>query len=468
MRCRTINIGWRMVSCLAAGFLAPLPLNAQDAAAPAAEVAAAAPAAAAPAGLSEAELRELVAPIALYPDELVAIILPAATLPLQLVEADRYLDDVAADPNVQPNPEWDPSVVALLNYPDVIDTLNADLGWTQDLGDAVVDQQDDVIAAIQLIRSETYDAGYLQSTEQVAVEEQGTTIVIQSADPEVVYVPTYDPAPIVNNTYVSAPPPVYSQPYPYYSSPVAPFFTGMFFGTALGFAMDWDDDDGGGDHFDYDRDVDIETGDINIDNSRINADTRERFQNNQRDRDRTGQGNGWQPDRGARDRAPSAAQRDRIRQNTAHGLAPAGGRDRQGAQGNRGRQGQAGTRPGDQRGGGGGLGNPNGGRQQADRERSRGDRSVAESERGRGSQSARASQGSRQSAQGGSRSRQSAQGGSRSRQSAQGGSRGQSMGGSSSRSRSSAHSSRGRQSSGGGGRSSRGGGGGGRGGGRGR
>jgi hypothetical protein len=437
--------GGYLVLGLVASLIGPAPLLAQDAAAPAEEAAPATETAAvAPAGLTQDELRELVAPIALYPDELVAIILPAATVPLQLVEADRYLDDVASDPGVQPNPDWDPSVVALLNYPDVIDTLNGDLGWTQALGDAVFNEQDAVIDAIQAIRSETYDAGYLQSSEQVAVAEEGDIIIIQSADPEVVYVPTYDPQPIVNQTYTTAPPPVYSSPYPAYTSPVAPFFTGMFFGAAIGMSMDWDDDDGGGDHINYDNDVNIETGDINIDNSRVNADTREQFENRQRDRERTGQGEGWQPDRQA-SRPASAAQRDSIRQSTEHGLAPAGGRDRQG------QAGQAGARPGDRQSGGqAGLGNPAGGRQDADRAGSRGQRSAEAAGRDRQGQSAGGSQGSRQSG---------TRGGSR------GG--GESLGGSSGRSRSSAQSSRGRQSSGGGRRSGGGGGGGGgRGGGR--
>src|SRR6185312_8135723 len=122
------------------------------------ENAAAQEAAAAPAAtvLGPEELRKLVAPIALYPDELLAVVLPASTNPLQVVQAQRYLDKRKADQKLQPNSEWDPAVLALLNYPEVVSKLNADLDWTESLGNAVIDQQKDVMDMIQQIRAETY------------------------------------------------------------------------------------------------------------------------------------------------------------------------------------------------------------------------------------------------------------------------------------------------------------------------
>src|SRR6185295_8588652 len=96
----------------------------------AAQEAAATPAATA---LGPEELRKLVAPIALYPDELLAIVLPASTNPMQVVQAQRYLDKRKADQKLQPNSEWDPAVLALLNYPEVVSKMNDDLQWTEDL-----------------------------------------------------------------------------------------------------------------------------------------------------------------------------------------------------------------------------------------------------------------------------------------------------------------------------------------------
>jgi hypothetical protein len=209
--------------------------------------------------LSADELRALVAPVALYPDELLAIVLPAATNPLQVVEAQRFLDKQKADPSLQPDAEWDPAVLALLNYPEVVKQMNDDLDWIQQLGNAVMDQQKDVLDAIQAARGSASEAGYLQSNDQQTVVNEGDNIVIESAQPDVVYVPTYDPAPIVNNTYVNYPPPVYSDPYPPYYAPAATFFAGAFVGAAFAYGFDWDNDD-----IDIDNDIDVSRGDVNI------------------------------------------------------------------------------------------------------------------------------------------------------------------------------------------------------------
>src|SRR4051812_37069696 len=105
------------------------------------------------AALSADKLRALVAPVALYPDELLAIVLPAATNPLQVVGAQRFLDKQKADSSLQPDPEWDPAILALLNYPQVVKLMNDDLDWTEALGNAVLDQQKDVLSAIQTARA---------------------------------------------------------------------------------------------------------------------------------------------------------------------------------------------------------------------------------------------------------------------------------------------------------------------------
>jgi hypothetical protein len=228
--------------------------------------------------LSADDLRALVAPVALYPDELLAIVLPASTNPLQVVEASRFLEKQKADSSLKPDETWDPAIIALLNYPQVVKQLNDDLGWTQELGNAVMDQQEDVLAAIQTARSEASDAGYLQSNDQQNVTvTDNDNITIQSAQPDVVYVPTYDPQTIVTNNYVSYPPPVYSDPYPAYYAPGATFLAGAIVGATFAYAFDWDNDNididccDGGD-IDIDNDINIDRGDINIGSGNTNID----------------------------------------------------------------------------------------------------------------------------------------------------------------------------------------------------
>src|ERR1017187_140118 len=144
------------------------------------------------------QLQQLVAPIALYPDALVAQILAAATYPDQIVEADRWLQqhtdlkDEQLGKEVDKQP-WDPSVKALVEFPSVLANMDKNLSWTSSLGDAYVNQQQDVMNAVQAMRDRAEKAGNLKSTSQEKVSKQGQTIVIEPADPEVVYVPEYDP-----------------------------------------------------------------------------------------------------------------------------------------------------------------------------------------------------------------------------------------------------------------------------------
>ena len=108
--------------------------------------------------LNAAELEDLVGPIALYPDDLLAIVLPAATYPLQVIEAERFLEELKRDPALEPDPDWDDSVVALLNYPEVVSLMNEDIDWTWRLGEAVVAQQEEVVAAVESFRDRAYAA----------------------------------------------------------------------------------------------------------------------------------------------------------------------------------------------------------------------------------------------------------------------------------------------------------------------
>jgi hypothetical protein len=147
--------------------------------------------------LSPTELEQLVGPIALYADELLAIVLPASTYPLEIVQAARYLEQHKQSPDIEPSKGWDESILGLLNYPEVIDKMNDGLDWTGKLGEAVVDQQADVMDAVQHFRNQAYTAGNLESSKQTVIVQEKETIRIESASPEVICVPSYQPTIVI-------------------------------------------------------------------------------------------------------------------------------------------------------------------------------------------------------------------------------------------------------------------------------
>src|SRR5258706_2960718 len=144
------------------------------------------------------QLQRLVAPIALYPDSLVAQILAASTFPEQVLEADQW---VQADPDLKGDAlakavdqqPWDPSVKALTAFPSVLGNMDKNLAWTSSLGDAYYNQEQGVMDAVQAMRQRAQEAGNLKTTEQQIVTSQDSTIIIEPPNPEVVYVPEYDP-----------------------------------------------------------------------------------------------------------------------------------------------------------------------------------------------------------------------------------------------------------------------------------
>ena len=148
--------------------------------------------------LTPAQLQQLVAPIALYPDALVAQILAASTDTVEIVEADRWMqahselkgDALAVEVNKQ---SWDPSVQALTEFPSVLANLDQNLDWTSSLGDAYLSQPQALMAAVQALRQRAQEAGNLESTDQETVTTLGQAITIEPAAPDVVYVPQYDP-----------------------------------------------------------------------------------------------------------------------------------------------------------------------------------------------------------------------------------------------------------------------------------
>jgi uncharacterized protein DUF3300 len=151
-----------------------------------------------PAQISPEQLQQLVAPIALYPDELVAQVLAAATYPTEIVEANRWLqqnsslkgDQLASEVDKQ---SWDPSVKALTQFPSVLANMDKNLSWTSALGDASFNQSQDVLDAVQIMRKRAQGAGTLKTTAQETVTTKDQTIIIEPANPEIVYLPEYNP-----------------------------------------------------------------------------------------------------------------------------------------------------------------------------------------------------------------------------------------------------------------------------------
>jgi uncharacterized protein DUF3300 len=150
--------------------------------------------------LTAEQLDRLVAPVALYPDPLLSQVLMASTYPLEIVKADRWLknpdnaalkgDDLSAAVQQQP---WDPSVKSLAAFPQLLQMMDEHLDWTEQLGNAFVAQQADVMDAVQRLRQSAQTRGWLTSTPQQTVSNEGPTVIIQPASSELVYVPVYNP-----------------------------------------------------------------------------------------------------------------------------------------------------------------------------------------------------------------------------------------------------------------------------------
>lgn len=188
------------------------------------------------------ELEQMLAPIALYPDQLLAQVLMAATYPLEVVQSERWVkeqthaklkgDQLTAALDGQ---SWDPSVKSLVQFPQVLQMMSDKLDWTQRLGDAVLAQQEDVMASVQRLRQQAQAAGTLASNEQQVVVVEKKTVVIQPANPETVYVPVYNPAVVYGTWPYPAYPPVYYPPPPaYYPYPYgAALASGVAFASGV-------------------------------------------------------------------------------------------------------------------------------------------------------------------------------------------------------------------------------------------
>jgi hypothetical protein len=194
------------------------------------------------------QLDSLVAPIALYPDPLLAQTLAASTYPLEIIQLQQWL---ARNPELKDKAlvdavakqRWDPSIQAMAALPDVVKRLADDIQWTTDLGNAFLAQQSDVMDAVQRMRKKAQGTGNLKSSEQQKVEtkvvESKSVIVIEQANPQVVYVPSYDPV-VVYGPPVYPYPPIYYPPAGYYAAGMAiSFGLGIAMGAAWGGGWGW-------------------------------------------------------------------------------------------------------------------------------------------------------------------------------------------------------------------------------------
>ncbi len=241
---------------------------------------------------TQAELDQMLAPIALYPDSLLTEVLMASTYPLEIVQASRWAkqnknlkgDALTAALEKQ---DWDPSVKALVNFPDVLDMMNEKLDWTQKLGDAFLAQQKDVMASVQRLRAKAEAAGNLKTTKEqtVIVEKETQVIVIEPANPQVVYVPTYNPTVVYGAWAYPAYPPYYYYPPGYYTGAAFSFAAGVAIGAAWGYAWGHSNWHGGNVDIDVNRNTNINR---NIDRGKHQQQMQNRGQLNQ-----AGKGN-WQ------------------------------------------------------------------------------------------------------------------------------------------------------------------------------
>ena len=278
--------------------------------------------------LTQQDLDQLLAPIALYPDALIAQMLMAATYPLEVVEATRWklsnptLKDKALEDALQKQ-SWDPSVKGLVAVPQVLQQMNDNLTWMQKLGDAFLADEKAVLATVQSLRAKAKAEGNLKSSPEQTVrtetQESQTVYIIESAKPEVIYVPTYDPYTVYGSWWYSYPP-YYMYPPGYVYPPGLAFATGIIIGAAIWGNCNW----GGGNvnvnvnHYNNFNRTNISNGNWNH-----NVDHRKGVAyRDQNVADKYNRGSNRQ----------SAQNREQFRGRTDQGRAEVGSMDRPGAQ----------------------------------------------------------------------------------------------------------------------------------------
>lgn len=208
--------------------------------------------------LKQEELDQLLAPIALHPDPLISQILMASTYPLEVAIADRW---VKQNPSLKgdaltsalENQDWDPSVKSLVNFPQVLAMMSEKLDWTQRLGDAFLADQKKVLDTIQSLRAKAKASGHLETTKEQTVIVEEKIIKIEPANPQVVYVPSYNPTVVYGAWPYPAYPPYYYYPPGYIASSMMWFGAGMAIGAAWGYAWGGCNWHGGNVDVDIDR-----------------------------------------------------------------------------------------------------------------------------------------------------------------------------------------------------------------------
>ena len=191
------------------------------------------------------------------------------SIPCRSCRRPAFLDDKQKDKDLEPNEKWDGSIISLLNYPKVLEMMSDDLDWTQQLGEAAVNQQKDLLVAIQQLRDEAVAKDILKSTDKVKVKNEGENVIIASADPKTIYVPTYPPEMLYEPGYVIPSQPIVYNSYPSYYYPTAPYWAALTTGVAFAAVVDWDNwGTWGGD-----LDIDVNLGDrADIDFNKIDLD----------------------------------------------------------------------------------------------------------------------------------------------------------------------------------------------------
>jgi len=194
---------------------------------------------------SQAELDQMLAPVALYPDQLLSQVLMAATYPIEVAEAARWS---RANPGLHgedavraaQDEDWDPSVKSLLAFPQILARMDENPDWTRRLGDAFLMQEPHVMDTVQQLRMKAQAAGSLQSGEQIQVQQQGRTIVVQPASPQFLYVPYYDPLVVYGPWWWPGYQPVVWAPWPGYVRPYRPGVSaGFWWGRPVGLSLNF-------------------------------------------------------------------------------------------------------------------------------------------------------------------------------------------------------------------------------------
>jgi len=235
--------------------------------------------------LKPEELDQVLAAIALYPDPLISQILMASTYPLEIVQADRWAKQNAslkgdALTKALESQDWDPSVKSLVNFPQVLTMMSEKLDWTQKLGDAFLADETKVLNTIQSLRAKAQAAGNLKTTKEQTVIVEEKVIKIEPANPQVIYVPTYNPTVVYGAWPYPAYPPYYYYPPGYVAGSAFWFAAGVGLGAAWGYAWGNANWNGGHVHNNYNQNININR---NIDRNRYAS-----------QRPAGGQGDRWQ------------------------------------------------------------------------------------------------------------------------------------------------------------------------------